>query len=459
MFRCDGLTAIVRIEGNHVQVPSRVSCDHIGRAALSRRFLTWFRVASHFLIYAITLVSIAGVILRPLALPEALWPLIGATLLLLLGLLPPTDALAGVIRGLDVYLFLAGMLLLSEIARQEGLFDWLAAVAARRARGSATRLFWLIYAVGTLVTTFLSNDATAVVLTPAVAAVVRSAKAEQPLPYLLICAFIANAASFVLPISNPANLVIYGRNLPPLLHWLPQYLLPSLASILATFVALRITQRQALRQQIAAEIPMPRLSASAMTAALGIGATALLLLTASALDVPLGAPTACAGAVTAAVVLLRERKSPWKTLADISWGVIPLVAGLFVLVEALDRLGVILTLSRLMQQQSAAAPIRTAVTSGLSIAAASNLMNNLPAGLLVGSAVQQAHASDSLTRAVLIGVDLGPNLSVTGSLATILWLSALRRDGLHVSALDFLKLGLMVTPPALLLALGSAMFR
>ena len=87
----------------------------------------------------------------------------------------------------------------------KGLFDWLAAKAAARANGSATRLFTLVFCVGTVVTVFLSNDATAVVLTPAVAAVVKAANAKEPLPYLFICAFIANAASFVLPISNPAQ--------------------------------------------------------------------------------------------------------------------------------------------------------------------------------------------------------------------------------------------------------------
>jgi arsenical pump membrane protein len=315
----------------------------------------------------------------------------------------------------------------------------------------------LIYVVGVGVTIFLSNDATAVVLTPAVAAVARSARAERPLPYLLVCAFIANAASFVLPISNPANLVIYGTHLPPLLQWLPRYTLPSLLSIIATFIVLRLTQQRALLQSIATDVPVPRLSLSGMTAAVGIAVTALLLLTASALSVPLGAPTAFAGAATALVVLTRERKWPWKTLGSISWGVIPLVAGLFVMVQALDKVGVILALSRLLQRQSAEAPLRTALASGLSIAGACNLMNNLPAGLLVGSAVQRAQPPDALMRAVLIGVDLGPNFSVTGSLATILWLSALRREGLRIGAVEFLKLGLLVTPPALLLALASSM--
>src|SRR5260370_1861579 len=107
------------------------------------------------------------------------------------------------------------MMVLAELARQHGVFDWLAALAARHARGSAERLFALVFGVGTMVTVFLSNDATAVVLTPAVYAVTKAAKAK-PLPYLFACAFIANSASFVLPISNPANLGAFGGHLAPL---------------------------------------------------------------------------------------------------------------------------------------------------------------------------------------------------------------------------------------------------
>src|SRR6201999_1269465 len=117
------------------------------------------------------------------------------------------------------------------------------------ARGSAMRLFTLVYVVGTLVTVFLSNDATAVVLTPAVAAATRTAKVA-PLPYLFVCAFIANAASFVLPISNPANLVLYGDHMPPLPVWLLQFALPSVLSIAATFVALRLTQAKELKGRV-----------------------------------------------------------------------------------------------------------------------------------------------------------------------------------------------------------------
>jgi arsenical pump membrane protein len=408
-------------------------------------------------IYVIAALSAAGVVLRPFNLAEAVWAVVGAGLLVAFGLISVPEALAGVAKGTDVYLFLFGMMLLAEIAREEGLFDWLAAVATSHARGSARRLFQLTYVVGTVVTVFLSNDATAVVLTPAVAAAVKAAKAKEPLPYLLICAFIANAASFVLPISNPANLVIYGSRMPPLWQWLPAYLLPSLVSIVATYLLLRFTQRHALRQEVGSDIARPALSVAGKIAAVGIVATAVVLLTSSALGIPLGLPTAVAGVITAIIVVIGERKWPWNIVKDVSWGVLPLVAGLFVLVEALAKTGLIDTIATLLHDGAQRSVLWTAAVAGVFVAFASNLINNLPAGLIAGSAVQAGPISDQVTRAIVIGVDLGPNLSATGSLATILWLAALRRDGHSVGFGAFLKIGLVVMPPALILALAAAL--
>jgi arsenical pump membrane protein len=165
-------------------------------------------------VWTIAALAAAAVLIRPFKWPEAVWAVSGAGLLVLSGLLPLADAWRALGKGLDVYLFLIGMMLLSETARREGLFDWVAAFAVNHAAGSPRRLFLLIYGVGVMVTAFLSNDAAAVVLTPAVFAAARKAEAD-PLPYLFICAFIANAASFVLPISNPANIVLYGDHTPP----------------------------------------------------------------------------------------------------------------------------------------------------------------------------------------------------------------------------------------------------
>ena len=406
--------------------------------------------------WVISALATAGVIIRPFSWPEAIWAVAGGAALLALHLIGLDTVWKGVLKGTDVYLFLLGMMLLAETARREGLFDWLAALATKRAAGSPQRLFLLIFGVGTIVTIFLSNDATAVVLTPAVAAAVTTAKVKNPLPYLFICALIANAASFVLPISNPANLVVYGAHMPPLLQWLPRFAIPSVLSIAATYVVLRLTQRRALSaESLAEDVELPTLSGSGKLAAAGIALTAVTLLVSSGFGVQLGLPTAICGALTAVAVLIRKRSAPWETLDGVSWGVLPLVAGLFVLVEALDKTGLIRAIGDPLRAAAEQSETQAAWGAGVLIAFACNVMNNLPAGLIAGSAVQAANAPDRITSAILIGVDIGPNLSVTGSLATILWLSALKREGLEVGAWTFLKLGLLMMPPALLLAIGG----
>jgi arsenical pump membrane protein len=204
-------------------------------------------------------------------------------------------------------------------------------------------------------------------------------------------------------------------------------------------------------------VETPPLGLGGRVAAIGIGLTTAVLLTASALDRQLGLPTCIAGMLTTGVVLLLTRSSPVPVLKDISWGVLPLVAGLFALVEALDRTGLIRLVADDLTRVAHASPMLAAWGAGVIPAVLSNLMNNLPAGLIAGSAVQLAQPPAVVTGAVLIGIDLGPNLSVTGSLATILWLAVLRREGLEVGAWAFLKLGVFVMPPALVLALAALM--
>ncbi|WP_028203943.1 arsenic transporter [Paraburkholderia nodosa] len=402
--------------------------------------------------WCIAALATAGVIARPFNWPEAIWAVSGAILLQGLGLLPVNLAWHAVAKGTDVYLFLTGMMLLSEVGRREGLFNWVAVLAVNHARGSPRRLFALVYLVGVVTTTFLSNDATAVVLTPAVFAVARKAK-TAPLPLLFVCALIANAASFMLPISNPANLVLYGNHMPALGSWLARFALPSMPSIVVTFIMLRWSQRRELAGTCETDLPVVGLSAGGPVALAGIGVTALVLLLVSSLDLQLGLPTAILGVLTSVVVLWRDRAAPWPLLKDVSWSVMPLVAGLFVLVEALDHTGVIRMLARMLETSTVQNASGTAALAGTTIAFTSNVINNLPAGLIASATLLQAHSPQRVVDALLIGVDLGPNLSITGSLATILWLTAIRREGEHVGFFRFLAVGSVVMLPALLVSL------
>ncbi|MBV8553231.1 MAG: arsenic transporter, partial [Acidobacteriaceae bacterium] len=287
-------------------------------------------------------------------------------------------------------------------------------------------------------------------LTPAVYAAVKKARGPV-LPYVFICAFIANAASFVLPISNPANLVIFGSRMPPLLEWLAIFAVPSSVSIAATYAVLRFLSRKELAGCTNAEGEQPELSASGRLIAFGILATAVVLILASALGKDLGLPTCIAALVVFAAVLVSDKTAFVPVLRHVPWGVLPLVAGLFVIVEGLDAAGAINDARAGMHYLASWAPVAGTLTASFSIAAICNLANNLPVGLLVGHAVQD-HVPELIRNAAVVGVDLGPNFSITGSLATILWLIALRREGVTVGFWHFLKTGILVTSPALLLA-------
>ena len=406
---------------------------------------------STVLVWSITAGSVAGILFRPKAWREAVWACLGALLVVSLGLLPPSQALHAAAKGTDVYLFLTGMMLLSELARQEGVFDWVASRAVSAAQGSGLRLFALVYGAGIVITVFLSNDATAVILTPAVYAALRRTRANA-LPYLLICAFIANAASFVLPISNPANLVVYGKTIPPLWPWLRMFFVPSLCSIAATYAALRWYCRKEIREAVDDGSEPAPLSREGRRAAWALLASGVVLVAASAFGFNLGTAALLTAAVAILGVVWKRPLAVREIAAGVSWSVLPLVAGLFILVEALDRGGALADAGRLLRSLSGMPAPAGNLAASFGAAAVSNVMNNLPSGLLAGGALRAAAVPAGIHGAVLLGVDLGPNLSVAGSLATVLWLIALRREGLHVSGWQFLKAGALVMPPALLLA-------
>ena len=405
---------------------------------------------------------------RPRDIGEVWWVTSGAALLILFRRLPLLGARHAILQGTDVYLFLTGMTLLSELAREHGVFDWFASHAIAGARGSSSRLFTLIFGVGIAVTALMSNDATAVVMTPAVLSAVKKAGVGEnnaPLPYLFACAMIANAASFLLPISNPANLVVFaGASLPPAGRWLLNFFLPGMASIIVTYIVLRCWFRRELAEELGESGVHQPLVPAARVVLWGIGLMSTVLLTASALKQNLGAP-AC---LTSLLVTLavswrssREGESFWggfrEPLVSVSWSVLPLVAGLYCIVEAVNRVGVLSAATRVLQITEHWPQWKSTMAMGMSLGIIDNLFNNLSLGLIAGAAVQNAHIHGSLSRAVLLGIDLGPNLSVTGSLATILWLMRIRREGLNVSGWAFLRIGAMTMPLALAGALAVSL--
>jgi arsenical pump membrane protein len=410
---------------------------------------------AHIFLPAIVAISILLMLVRPRRIAEVWWISGGTLLLVVSRLIPLKLAASAIAEGTDVYLFLIGMMLLAELAREQGVFDWVSSVALRGAKGSCSKLFFLVYAVGTIVTIFMSNDATAVVLTPAILAVIRRVKIS-PLPYLFVCAFVANAASFVLPISNPANLVVFHTGMPPLGHWLLDFGVPSAFSIVATYVVMRLFFRDDLKGQIEYEVQPVKLTPPGKVVLWGLAFVVAVLLAASALKKDLGLPTCLAALAITLVASFRAKSNPIKLLREISWSTILLVAGLFIMVDAVESQGALKLTQNWLAWAQTLAPTAATFVVGFAVGVANNLVNNLPLGLIAGGTIQAAHVNGLLANAVMIGVDLGPNLSVTGSLATILWLLELRKENLDVSVWKFLKLGMIAMPIALAAALGGA---
>jgi arsenical pump membrane protein len=229
-------------------------------------------------------------------------------------------------------------------------------------------------------------------------------------------------------------------------------LLPSLGAVVVTFLALSWVSRSDLRARFEAGAGAAPLSAAGTISLFGVLAAGTALIVTSSLRGPIGAVTLCAAVAVLVATLWIDRREPAAALAAVSWSILPLVAGLFVLVRGLEVSGTIDRLRGTLAALHALPPGVAVAAVAVATAWTANLTNNLPLGVIAGQALAGGSAADGARYGAAIGVDLGPNLSVTGSLATILWLAALRREGIDMGALQFLRLGAIVMPTALLAA-------
>ena len=237
-----------------------------------------------------------------------------------------------------------------------------------------------------------------------------------------------------------------------MLPWLKQFILPSLLSIGITYLTLRLLFRRSLQGSAAPVETIEPLSPQGRAAAWSILLAGALLIFISARGLDLGLPTCAAALVAVPFVTRTDGRAIMEIIRGVSWRVLPLVAALFIVVEALQQAGALERIGFVFSKIDALPRPLVPLTGSFLAAAVSNLMNNLPCALLTGGALHATQVSKPLHSALLIGIDLGPNLSITGSLASLLWLIALRREGISVSAWTFLKNGAIVMTPALLLA-------
>jgi arsenical pump membrane protein len=389
--------------------------------------------------------ALAAAVARIRVVPEAAVTCLGAALLVLAGATSVDQARHAVSELGSTVCFLAALLVLAEGCRREGLFTAIGALLARRAGGSPRMLLALVFAVASAVTVVLSLDATVVLLTPIVLVTAAQLR-TSPRPHAFACAHLANSASLLLPVSNLTNLLAFHASGLSFTRFGALMALPWSAAIAVEWTVLSRWFR-------------PEAGGGAVGTAPAAGAwprlpLAILALTLAgfALSSVAGVQPvwiAAAGAVAITLpALARRTATPAQIVRSADPAFLLFVLALGVIVGAASRHGLESALRHLL-------PGGSGLLDLLAIAALcallANAVNNLPA-ILIALPALAASAGPGPVLAALIGVNIGPNLTYVGSLATLLWRRALRAEGESVALGEFTLLGLLSAPAAILAA-------
>lgn len=403
---------------------------------------------------AVSLIAVIGfTTIAPRRYPPAVLAVPIAAMVVATGLTSRTEALDELRFMAPTVGFLAAVLVIADMCGRTGVFDWIGSMLSAWSRGSPNRLLQTVFAVAAVTTAILSLDATIVLLTPVAIETARRMRMRVA-PVSYATSHLANSASTLLPVSNLTNLLAFSATGLSFIGFAGLMAAPWLITIVVEYLIFRwffadaLSQRhasgphaEAAHDSPASDTPVPRFTLVCLA----------LLLAGFVIAEPLGVPLAAVAAIGAVVMVVPTLvRRPRDTVVGVVHAVnIPFLA--FVL-----ALGVVILPVRSGPLGDAVAqliPSSTGLFALLAVAVLAallaNLLNNLPATLLL---VPLTAAHPPLVLAVLLGVNIGPNLAFFGSLATLLWRDVLRRRSIHSSARDYLRLGALTVPPTLLAA-------
>ncbi|MFF5564902.1 SLC13 family permease [Streptomyces sp. NPDC012623] len=402
-------------------------------------------IAAEIVSVGLLLGVLAFAVVRPRGMPEAVAAVPAALLVIVLGAVPTADAWAQTRTLLPVVVFLAAVLVLAQLCAEEGLFAAAGDLVARVCGGRPRRLLGGVFAVAAVITAVLSLDATVVLLTPVVFATAARVGA-RPRPHVYACTHLANSASLLLPVSNLTNLLAFTASGLSFTRFALLMALPWLVAIVVEYVVFR----RFFAADLAAGAHEPRTDERRPLPVFTLVVLGLTLagfaLTSFAGIEPLWA--AVAGAAVLAARALRQRRT---TVTGLVRAASPLfclfVLALGVVVKAVVDNGLDSGIGWLLPDSSSL--LSLLAIAGIA-AVLSNAINNLPAILALLPVVAPAGPGPVL--AALIGVNLGPNLTYVGSLATLLWRRILHEHDSEAELGAFTRLGLLTVPATLVMS-------
>ena len=408
------------------------------------------------LIFVVTLVFI---IWQPKGLQIGTTAVIGAIAALVLGVVSFNDVIEVTSIVWDATLAFIGIIILSMVLDQIGFFEWAALKMARLSKGNGHLMFVYILLLGALVAALFANDGAALILTPILLAKMKHLKMNPVaiFAFLMAGGFIGDSASNPLVISNLTNIVTAGYFNIGFLEYMKNMFLPNMLSIIASIIVLWIYFRKSIPSRIDIQnLATPESVIKNMTMfKLSWWFLGLLLIgyfVGDYYDLPVSLFALGGALVFLAIANHFKATKPWMTIKTAPWQVVWFSIGLYIVVFGLKNAGLTTYLAGLIVELQSYGNTVAVIGTGLLAAVLSSVMNNMPTVMIMDIAIAEA-GNASLAYANIIGCNLGPKMTPIGSLATLLWLHVLAQKGVKITWGEYMKVGLVITPPVLLVAL------
>ncbi len=413
------------------------------------------------MILAVTIfvVTLVLVIWQPRGLQIGTTAVAGAVVALLLGVVSMNDVVEVTAIVWDATLAFIGIILLSMVLDEIGFFEWAAVKMARLSRGSGHLMFVNILLLGAIVAAFFANDGAALILTPILLAKMKYLKMDPKaiFAFLMAGGFIGDSASNPLVISNLTNIVTANYFQIGFLEYLKVMFWPNILSIAASIAVLWLFFRKSIPARIDIDTLPEAASVIKNETMFRISwwfLTFLLVgyLVGDIYRLPVSLFALGGALVFLAIAAKFKATKPLMTVKTAPWQVVWFSIGLYVVVFGLKNAGLTDEIAGWLVRLKSHGHELYIIGTGFLSAILSSIMNNMPTVMVMDLAIDKT-GDTYLAYANILGCNLGPKMTPIGSLATLLWLHVLAKKGVNIGWGEYMKVGLIVTPPVLLVAL------
>jgi len=420
----------------------------------------------YFVALFIFIVTLALIIIQPKGLSIGWSAMIGASIALIIGVVSLQDVVT--VTGIvwNATLTFVALVIISLVLDELGFFEWAALHMAHIANGSGLKMFVYIIILGALVSALFANDGAVLIITPIVLAMIRSLDFtdKMVLPFVMASGFIADTASLPFVISNLTNIVSADYFGIGFIQYAIAMVIPNIFSILASLLVLYFYFQKSIPSSYNKKLLQTPIKAikhirffHLVWFLIGILIVGYIL--SEIYSIPLSFITG-----TAAIILLLlgqyyKVTEVQKVIKNAPWSVIFFSIGMYLIVYGLKNVGLTSVVSGIILYFVEKGLIVATIGTGFLAAFLSSVMNNLPTVMIDSIAIGEVQ-TDEMTKqflvyANIIGTNLGPKITPIGSLATLLWLHVLKKDGIHISWGYYFKVGFILTIPTLLITLIS----